>query len=72
MRQVINLSFPPTLVKEVKRAVKQEGYTNTSEFFRYLFRLWLEEDLLFQDLKESEDDVKAGRVYPIESLKDLR
>lgn len=40
MRQVINISLPLELKREVEKAVKQEKYATKSEFFRDLLRLW--------------------------------
>jgi len=40
MRNIINVSLPEAMVKEVKLEVKKGKYASTSEFFRHLIRLW--------------------------------
>jgi Arc/MetJ-type ribon-helix-helix transcriptional regulator len=39
MRNIINISLPEQMVKEVKRDIKQENYASVSEYFRDLLRL---------------------------------
>jgi len=70
MREVINISLPSTMAKNVKKAVKAGDYSSTSEFFRYLVRSWQEEKLL-ADLDESRLEIASGRGKALKSLKDL-
>ena len=67
----MNVSLPPKLAKEVRLAVKKGNYASVSEFFRELVKMWYSEELLFQDVKEAMEDVKAGRVYKLKSIRDI-
>ncbi|MBI5305989.1 ribbon-helix-helix protein, CopG family [Candidatus Wolfebacteria bacterium] len=71
MRNIVNISLPKELNKEVEKAVKSGHYASKSEFFRNLIRLWKEEQLL-QELKESQREIAAGKGKILRSLKDLR
>lgn len=72
MREVINISLPPAMAKEIKKVVKDGEYSSTSAFFRELVKMWYAEELLFRDIQKSEEDYKAGRWKVLKSLKDLR
>ncbi len=71
MRNIVNISLPDELNKEVDRMVKSGNYASKSEFFRHILRLW-KEDQLLKELNESRSQIagKKGRV--LKSLKDLR
>lgn len=71
MRDVINISLPKELTKVVEKAVKKGKYASTSEFFRNLLRLWMEEDISRQ-IVQSEREFKAGKGKKLRSLRDLR
>ena len=71
MRDVINISLPKELSKEVEAAVKKGKYATKSEFFRDLIRLWREEKLL-EELRKSQGEMAAGKGKILRSLKDLR
>ncbi|MEK7501390.1 MAG: hypothetical protein AAB629_00520 [Patescibacteria group bacterium] len=72
MRSILNISLPLALAREVRKEVKAGHFASTSEFFRYLWRLWKTEQLL-RDLKKSEADFAKGKNWKVlESLKDLR
>lgn len=71
MREVLNISLPPMLLKEVKKIVKKDRYASVSEFVRELIKLRLSEEYLFRDIAEAEADIKAGRVYEFKSIRDL-
>jgi len=71
MREVINISLPPSMAKTVKRAVKIGAYSSTSEFFRDLLRDWQENKLL-SELNESRMEIAAGHGRVLKSLKNLR
>jgi len=43
MRNIVNISLPKELNKEVEKAVRSGRYASKSEFFRYLIRLWKED-----------------------------
>ncbi len=72
MREVINISLPPAMAKEVKKAVKTGKYASTSEFFRELLNYWHSEELLFRDLQQSMKEYKQGKGRVLKSFKDLR
>lgn len=71
MREVVNISLPFSMVKIVKKAVKEGDYISTSEFFRDLLRNW-QAGRLLNDLRESREEIKAGKGKTLKSLKDLR
>jgi len=70
MRNIINISLPEELNKEVDKAVKTGHFATKSEFFRHLLRLWKEEQVL-QELRISQREIKAGKGKVLKSLKDL-
>lgn len=71
MREIINISLPPQMAKNVKKAVKKGDYISISEFFRDLLRDWQASKLL-NELKESRREIKAGKGKVLKSLKDLK
>ncbi len=71
MRKVLNISLPAELKNEVDKAVKSEQYATRSEFFRYLLRLWKEEQIL-KELKKSQKEITEGKGKVLKSLKSLR
>lgn len=71
MREVINISLPPAMVKTVQSAVKTGSYASTSEFFRDLLRNW-QEDKLLRELHESRREISTGKGKVLRSLKHLR
>lgn len=71
MRNIINISLPKEMAREVKRAVKEGKYASTSEFFRHLFRSRNTRQLA-NELKERRIEFEAGKGRVLKSLKDLR
>jgi len=71
MRNIINISLPKELSREVEKAMKSGRYASKSEFFRDLIRLW-QEDQLLQELRKSQKEIAAGKGKVLRSLKDLR
>ena len=71
MRSIVNISLPPSLLKEVQKEVKNGGYASTSEFFRQLLRAYREAKLL-SELEKSHKEVLVGKAKLLKSLKDLR
>ena len=71
MRNIINISLPQELTKEVETAVRRGQYASKSEFFRDLLRLWKEQKLL-DEIMGSEKEFVAGKGRTLRSLKDLR
>ena len=72
MRNVINISLPATLTKQLKSEVKKGHYASTSEFFRLLLRGYMEEQTLHAQVAQSEEDFKQGNYKILNSLRDLR
>ena len=70
MRNVINISLPPTLTSVVERAVKEKHYASKSEFFRHLLREWLA-GRLARDFETGRKEYKAGKAKVLASMKDL-
>lgn len=71
MRNIINISLPQELTKEVNEAMKSGQYASKSEFFRGLLRLWREQQLL-GEIMDSEKEFISGKGKTLKSLKDLR
>lgn len=71
MRNIINISLPQEMNKEVEKAVKSGRYASKSEFFRSLLRLWQEQKLL-DEIMKSEKEFAEGKGKVLRSLKDLR
>ncbi|OHB19684.1 MAG: hypothetical protein A2666_04065 [Parcubacteria group bacterium RIFCSPHIGHO2_01_FULL_47_10b] len=70
MRNIINISLPRAMAKQVNEAVKEGGFASKSEFFRYLVRLW-DEEKLYRDVMEGERDIAAGRYREVSSPEEL-
>ncbi len=70
MRQIINISLPDTLVKEVKKEVKSGGYASTSEFIRDALRAWKRQKLA-EELHRDRKAFAAGKGKTLASLADL-
>lgn len=71
MRTVINISIPEQLSVLVEKEVKKGNFASKSEFFRNLFRLWIE-GRLQSELEESRRELKSGKGKLLKSLADLR
>jgi len=71
MRNIINISVPEILKKEIEREVKVGGYASTSEFFRAVMRERKENSIL-RDVEESRREFASGKGRILRSLKDLR
>ncbi|MBI3120197.1 MAG: ribbon-helix-helix protein, CopG family [Candidatus Kerfeldbacteria bacterium] len=71
MRDVINISLPKALTKEVRKAVRGGRYASTSEFFRAVLRDWLEEKM-YSSIQQSEQEIRVGKAKKLRSLRDLR
>jgi Arc/MetJ-type ribon-helix-helix transcriptional regulator len=71
MRNIINISLPPNMAKQVKQEVKEGNYASTSEFFRHLLRTQ-NTIKLANELKERRKEFEAGKANALRSLKDLR
>lgn len=71
MRNIVNISLPPEMVKMIKKEVKTGDYASVSEFIRHLIRLW-KTNKLAQDLEEGRKAFESSKGKELKSLKDLR
>jgi Arc/MetJ-type ribon-helix-helix transcriptional regulator len=71
MRNIVNISLPDSMVKTIKKDAKNGGFVSTSEFIRYLIRLWNTKQL-GNELKNDRKLFEAGEGLELKSLKDLR
>lgn len=71
MRNILNISLPQEMVKQIKSEVKTGRFASTSEFMRHLIRMWNTEKLA-QDIEKSRAEIKSGKGKILKSLKDLR
>lgn len=71
MRNILNISLPPEMAKEIRREVKIGKFASASEFMRHLVRLWNTEKLI-HDVQRSRSEIAAGKGKILRSLKDLR
>lgn len=71
MRNIVNISLPPDMAREVELEVKKGQYASKSEFFRDLLRAWRRAELV-KELKASQREVVRGRGKVLKSLRDLR
>lgn len=70
MRQIINISLPQQMARELKANVKKEGFATVSEFFRHLMREWKINQLL-REIKKGQKEIRVGKGKVLNSLKDL-
>lgn len=70
MRNIINISLPVSMAREVKKEVREGDFASVSEFFRHLLRLWKNEKLL-HELRESKKEFERGKGKVLRSLSDL-
>lgn len=70
MRNIINISLPPKMTEVVEENIKKGHFSNKSEFFRMLLRLWMEGKLV-GELEESRNELQHGKGKLLHSLKDL-
>ncbi len=71
MRNIVNISLPDSMIKIVKRDVKEGGFVSTSEFMRHLIRLWNAKQL-GNTLENDKELFEVGKGIELKSLKDLR
>ena len=70
MRNILNISLPAETAKQIKREVKNGNFASTSEFMRYLIRLWNTQKLALE-LKKDQIGFKRGKYKILNSFKDL-
>jgi metal-responsive CopG/Arc/MetJ family transcriptional regulator len=71
MREVINISLPKELFREVERVMKKGKYSTRSEFLRELIRERIAEEDLLARIEKSETEFRAGKGKILRSLGDL-
>ena len=75
MRQVLSISLPGDVIKNIKKRVKNEGFNSVSEYFKYLFKMDTEDVISEKELlisaKQAEKDYKKGKLKKLNSLSDL-
>ncbi len=70
MRSIVNISLPPSLLKEVNKEVKEGGFASKSEFFRQLLRSYREAKLL-AEVRASQKEFAKGKGIRLKSVDDL-
>lgn len=71
MREVINISLPKELFREVERVMKKGKYSTRSEFLRELIRERIAEEDLLARIEKSEAEFRTGKGKILRSLRDL-
>jgi len=71
MREILNISLPKELDREIERIVKRGKYSTKSEFLRELIRERVAEEDLLRRIEKSEAEFRAGKGKVLRSLKDL-
>ena len=71
MREIINISLPKELDREVEKIMKKRKYSTKSEFLRELIRERLAEEDLMARIGKSEAEFRTGKGKILRSLKDL-
>ena len=68
MRNIVNISLPGAMVKEVEGEIKKGGFASRSEFFRHILR----EYKLAQELENDRKKFEKGKGKVLRSLRGLR
>lgn len=71
MRNIVNISLPSPMAQVLEKNIKKGHFSSKSEFFRMLFRLWMERELK-DELDESREELSQGKGKLLRSLRDLR
>jgi len=74
MRQVLSVSFPQHLVKEVKKIAKKRGFDSVSSYIKQLIEVdkgLIFETELLKTIKQSRQDHKAGKSLTANSISEL-
>lgn len=72
MREVVNISLPKELSREIDRLLERGHYSTKSEFLREIIRERIAEEDLLARVRKSEVEFRAGKGKILHSLKDLR
>jgi len=74
MRQILSLSLPQQVVKDIKKNTKKKGFPSVSSYIKYLFESdndTISTDELLEDVKFSEKEYQKGKSIKASSLADL-
>jgi hypothetical protein len=74
MRQVLSLSLPEQITKEIKISSKQRGFSSVSGYVKYLFELdknLISEKELLSSIKEARKEYQSGKTIKAKSIADL-
>jgi hypothetical protein len=74
MRQVLSLSLPEKITKEIKNSSKQRGFSSVSGYIKYLFELdqnLISENELLNSVKEAREEYKQGKTVKAGSITDV-
>ena len=74
MRQILSISMPADMVKEVKNRVKKRGFDSISNYIKTLIKEdedLISEDELLASVKKARRDYKQGKLKTLKTLKDL-
>ncbi|MBI2042108.1 MAG: ribbon-helix-helix protein, CopG family [Candidatus Nealsonbacteria bacterium] len=72
MRDIVNISLPRELSREIDKLLGRGHYSTRSEFLRELIRERIAEEDLLSQIKKSEAEFRSGKGKILHSLKDLR
>ncbi len=74
MRQVLSLSLPATITKNIKSLAKKRGFASVSEYIKNLIDLdsdLISADSLLASARVAEKEYQTGRTVKAKSLADL-
>jgi Arc/MetJ-type ribon-helix-helix transcriptional regulator len=72
MREIINISLPKELDREVEEIIKKGQYASKSEFLRELIRERIAEENLLARIEKSRKEIQSGKGRVLKSLRNLR
>lgn len=71
MREIVNISLPKELSREIDKLLEKGHYSTKSEFLRELIRERIAEDDLLARIEEGRAEYRAGKAKKLRSLADL-
>jgi Arc/MetJ-type ribon-helix-helix transcriptional regulator len=74
MREILSLSLPAEMAKEIKITAKKRGFASVSEYLKKLVQMdkdMITADQLLVMAEKAEKDYKAGRTIKAASMADL-
>lgn len=71
MRNIVNISLPDQMARQIQVEVKKGHFASKSEFFRHLIRLWNDKQLGAElRIERKKFELEGGEE--LKSLRDLR